>query len=379
MTPSKRLRRGLTIVGALALAGLTLAVGIILFGVAAGWFQTSLRDVTREADKDIQIIRSAIVIEAANYTADESYITLRNIGGTDVVILRIEILSSDGQIYNATPTEGYTNLTTLRHGERQSIESPRCSVCTLYEPITIRVWYVSASLFNPESPEEAVDKAQFVEWRLLSPTGSLPQPTCPLPNHDWLFLDYVDPVAYVSSGKIAWNQIRLRSVIASRVDDVSTRVTVTELTGWHRTRSGSGTLRSVSNEIQLINAYASGLQIPVEITVESNEADWTIIQKKWIFGGIPYKAHVSDILLIWSEKDRTVYAALLTLGVGQTGRYRVTVTLKDCNEDILVQEETIVNIPSDLSTPTSDDTFISFSHPVRFDQIYYIETSVREA
>ena len=362
-------RSGITILGLVIIASITATLGILLLGITAGFFNKAVFDLTQETNENIQEIRSILVIESAecNLDSDQAEFTLRNVGMIDLTITRIELRSPEGEIYNSTPENGFTNITKVIRGENASLSIGGC-VREGGGTVILRVWYISTNLFNPDHPEELIDKVSYLDLVLQS-TPAVQPPTCPIPDN-WILVDFVDPISYVTSGTIARDYVRLRVPLASEPEQVHVTVTVQQLPSGG-TRSGSGTIDSMSNEVQVVDADAAGLHMPVKITFNPS-GGWVMIPGEWTFGGIPYELHVSDILLVWDETKRVVYAALVSLGVGSSGKYRVSITLKDCNGDVIASGQTEV---TPVSVGGVEDTWIEFS-PVKFDQIYYVETEI---
>ncbi len=367
-------RSGITILGLVIIASITAALGILLLGVTAGFFNKTIFDLTKETSENIQEIRSVLVIEYATCDLDsnQTKFSVRNVGMIDLTITRIELRSPQGEIYNSIP-EGtaaenmFTNITKVVKDENATLSIGGC-VRENGGTVILRVWYISSSLFDPDNPGESMDKMSYLDL-VLESTPAVSPLTCPIPDN-WILMDFVDPISYVTSGTIARDYVRIRVPLASEPEEVSVTVTVQQLPSG-ATRSGSGTIDSISNEVQVVDADASGLHMPVKITF-SPSGGWVIIPGEWTFGGIPYQLHVSDILLVWDETKRVVYAALVSLGVGSSGTYRVSITLKDCNGDVIASGQTIV---TPVSVGGVEDTWIEFN-PVRFDQIYYVETEV---
>ena len=367
-------RRGITLLGLLVLSVLTAIFGVVLLGVTAGWFNLSLLDLTKETDKGVQQIRSILVLEAADFNPETGEITvyLRNVWRMSVIITRVEILSPLGELYHSIPETGFSNLSSIDPMENTTIHVTGCDACGSDKPIMLRVWYIPSGLYNPENPTESIDEMLYLE-HMLRGGESTPPPACPLPEN-WMLIDFMDPIVYLMSGSysgmIARDYVRFRAPLASEFDVIRLTVTVEELGG--RIRSGSGNVRTMANNIQQVDANARGLRLPVLISVRA-ESPWRVIQGSWFFDAWGRDIHVSDISLIWNERTKMIEQALIALGVDRGGRYQVTVTLKDCNGDIVSTGSVVTEV-----IPGPQDLWIDVD-PVRFDQVYSVETEVRPA
>ncbi|MEN2975345.1 MAG: hypothetical protein ABDH32_07210 [Candidatus Caldarchaeales archaeon] len=346
-------------------------------GISAGLFSNTTLDLTEETDRNIQLLRGLLLIEAVNYTetdgVEHAEITVRNIAKQpiDLTITRIELLSAENVLYGSIPSTGFGNLTKLGIGNSSTLEAPTCPQCQRGDTLVYRVWYISSASYNEEQPLLSLNDMLYVEIKIVKPVGTVPPPICPL-SQSWVLVDKVDPITDVEAGEIySTNKIYVRPVFASQSGEVEIIVRAQEIVGG---RQGSGS-RIVTipthNDIPITGQYA-GIKVPFLITVSS---EWPMIQGSWLFDGIPRKIHVSGIHLQWFERDKNVYSVMIELGAGEEGIYRVSIVLRNCNKDILQSASSTINVMPGMYSIT---TFIGLSSPVSFDQIYYVETSIAE-
>lgn len=370
-------KKGLTVVEVAIVASITLLLGIFLMGMSAGLFFNTTLDLTNETDRNIQLLRGLLLIEAINYTetngVEYATIIVRNIAKQpiDLTVTRIELLSKENVMYGSRPSAGYGNLTKLSIGESASLEAPTCPQCLKGDILIYRVWYISSASYNEEQPLLSLNDMLFVESRIVKPVGPVPPPRCPLPR-DWVLLDKVDPVTDVELGEMhSLNRVYIRPIFASESADLDIFVRIREVIGGKQ-GEGSRTIRVPTHSDVSIPGQYAGIQVPFIITVSS---DWPITPSTWFFDGIPNKIHVSGIFLQWYERDRNVYSVMIELGAGSRGNYSVSIVLRDCNQDILARGSSTVKVGPGMYSAT---TFIAFPDPVSFDQIYYVETDVEE-
>ena len=353
----------------------TVLLGLFLMGVFTGWFNISILDITGGVNTDVQIIRSSIAVEGIVVNDEEEVVYLRNVGKTDVIVTRLEIFDLEGgSLLAMLPSDSYVgNLLFLEVGESGNLTLPECPSCKGVA-VKLRVWYIAEQLYNLENPLESVDEMSFLEHVLKIPPRDK-SVACPPFSGSWFFIEFVDPVAYVSTGRIAWDEIRILSPLASEYSLVDVSVTVTELESPRRTRVGEGVVKTMTNEISLVDANARGLYIPVEIEIRA-KTDWMLAPKVWIFGKGRNNVHVSDITLTWDEVRRVINGAVVGMAKprGTSGLYEIRVYLEDCNGNTIAENTRIQRVFGD------SNTFLVFVElpPVKLDQVYLVGTSVRE-
>lgn len=348
---------------------------------SAGIFTSTTYDLTRETDRNIQLLRGILLIEAVEYGeeygVEYAKIHVRNIAKQeiDLTVTRIELFLGD-RFYDSFPKspQGFGNLTKLKMGEKKILDAPTCPPCQRGQNLTYRVWYISSSLYDVENPLLSVSNMLYIEFKTIKPIGIAEVLKCPLPTDNWIVVDYVDPATGAIFGRISELEpaVYIRpSLASSQINDMPFTVTVIEdNTG----KSGSGTtnIDIPSVRLERISGSFGGLQTPLRIIVSSS---WNIIQREWFLDGIPEKLHISGIYLQWSRIDRMLEGIMLEIGLGKTGSYRMSVILKDCYGDILQVLSTNVKVER---TNDFEIRFIPVSNSIRLDQIYYVETDVEE-
>ena len=356
------------------LTSVTILVGLFIMGVFSGWVNVSISDITGKVDTDIQLIRSSLTVENIVYTADNKTAYVRNVGKTNIVITRVELVElNTNSILASIPSDKYVSkLLLLNTGDGGNLSLPKCSSCSVDTAVKLRIWYVAASLFNEANPELSAGDMSFVELLLKIPSGAT-NGACPPLSGDWLFLEFVDPVAYASSGRIAWDEIRVLSPLASKYETVEVSTEVKELESPLRVRTGVGAITTMTNEISLVDANAGGLYIPVEITL-TPERGWHLLPKTWIFEE-ENNVHVSDITLTWDEVRKLINGAVLSIAKprGTTELYEITVYITNCNGEIIAENSEIEQV---LATSNNFITFVELPL-TRIDQAYTIGTDVR--
>ncbi len=374
-------KSGDTVLGAIILASATVALGIVVWGFATGWFGVSLYDLTKNVNRDILLIKtsSQLSFEFVNYTSTWRSVTVRNIARVPLTITRIEIVSMDGQIRDYRPVTGigYDNLTRVEPGQAAVLGPdlvPPCPTCQSKERLRMRIWYIASSLFDESNPQISVDEMRFSETLFVFPESGVVS-VCPLPEN-WMMVNIVDPVTYFSSGKIPgppFNKIYIRTPMASSLADVDATIRVTNSSG--EVAYASTYIKSISNSLQSFTGPFSGFQVPLIIEISATGFD--VIQREWIIGGLPGKAHVSGVTL-WYDAEKFVDVVEVELGVNDAvgGRYRVVVTIYDCRDMAVGQGSVTVNFPTGIY---SDSVFIDISPAVGMENVYKVEVRIEEA
>lgn len=377
-----RSRSGDTIIGAIILASATVALGIVVWGFAAGWFGVSLYDLTKNVNRDILLIKtsSQLTFEFVNYTSTDRSVIVRNIAKVPLTITRVEIVSMTGQTKDYRPVTGvgYANLTRVEPGESAILNAdilPPCPTCQSRERLRMRIWYIASSLFDEANPQLSIDEMRFSETLFVYPELGVVS-VCPLPEEGWMMVNIVDPATYFSSGRIPgppFNKISVRTPKASSLADVDAMITVTNSSG--EVAYASSRIRSISNSLQSFTGPFSGFQVPIIIDISAT--GFEVIQHRWILGGIPGKAHASGVTL-WYDAEEFVDVVEVELGVNDVvgGRYRIVVTLYDCLDTPVGQGSVTATIPTGIY---SDSVFVDISPAVKMENVYKVEVRVEEA
>lgn len=381
-----RLRnKGLTVVEITIIASLTLVLGLFLLGISAGLFSNATLDLTKETDKNIQELRSQLLLEAVNYTlindVERAFIIVRNIAKQQIslTVTKIDLYSVSrdevrGEIvykYRGSIPATFGNLTKLSIGESKVLEAPTCPQCERGIELIYKVWYIPSNFYDENDPFKHIGEMMYTQASIIKPVGSVAPPICPLPEN-WVLIDKVDPVTIVDLGEMhPVNRVYIKPAFASRVTELDLFVKIQEINGGREGYGHARTLVPTYNDVPIVGQYA-GLQVPFTVTIYS---DWSTIPSTWFFDGIPGKIHVSGATLLWLERGRVVYSVMIELGAGSIGNYEVSVALKDCNRNVIAKGFVKVKVIEGMRTIT---TFIDLDKMVKFDQIYYIETSIKE-
>jgi len=375
--------KGLTVIEVVVITSIVIALGIFLMMYSAGLFTTTTLDLTEETSRNIQLLRGILLIEAVHYYSredgtDAADIYVRNIAKhpIDLTVTRIELIISHDVLHDYVPKSsvGFGNLTKLKMGENASLSAPVCNQCKKGDILIYRVWYISSFMYNVENPLMSVNDMLYVEAKIIKPIGGGSPLKCPLPIDNWVMIDYIDPITGAIFGRIGSLSpaISIRpSLASSQSDDLSFTVTAIEIEGGG-SGSGSAEIDIPTARLERVVGDYENLQVPLRVTVTSS---WNVIQREWIFGGISGKLHISGIYLQWSRLDKILEGVMLELGYGETGNYRVKITLKDCDGEVLMATSVYINVER---TNDFEARFIPIPDPIRFDQIYYIETEVEE-
>lgn len=377
-----RRRSGDTVIGAIILASATVALGIVVWGFAAGWFGTSIYDLTKNVNRDILLIRtsSQLSFEFVNYSATGRSVILRNIAKVPLTITRVEIVSMTGQLKDYRPVTGigYANLTRAEPGQSVVLGAdvlPPCPTCQSRERLRMRVWYIASALFDETNPQLSIDEMRFSETLFVFPETGVVS-VCPLPESGWIMVNIVDPATYFSSGKIPgppWNRIYIRTPKASSLAEIDAILTVTNSSG--EVAYASSRIKSISNSLQTFYGPFSGFQVPLNVKIDAT--GFQVIQHEWILGGIPGKAHASAVTL-WYDAEEFVDVVEVEMGVNDAlgGRYRIVVTLYDCLDAPVGQGSVTVNFPLGVY---SDSVFVDINPAVKMENVYRVEVRVEEA
>lgn len=393
MRPRPRHKRGskkaVTIVEACILSAVTVALGLLLLLMVNGWAQNSFLSMTEETGRNIEVVRSLVVIESISFEGDgDISLVLRNVSEEEitVVISRVELRSLETfkvfYVRYLPEDEEYV----LERGESVMIEDlPTCEdldqpelreECRSSERIAYRAYYIPLNI-HEKGLRLSTTEIPTGDSVITNPGLKL---ECPLPEGGWVLIDLADPVTEVSSGRLysysGYGRVWIEAPLASRVGTITVNVAVKRI-GGTASASGSASI-NVPEESQQYSISLSGsisqIYVPFRVTLSS--PNMQIIPQEWIFGGQLNVAHVSGLILSWRTEDKLVDSVLAELGFGQSGTYRVSITLKDCNGKVIATGSNTVNINLGSSSYTKASAFVTLSNSVRLDQIYYVESGV---
>lgn len=370
-------KKGDTLVGAVLLAALTVGVGIFILGVASGWLGVTLQSSTGETNRAVLLVKTSaqLSFEGVHYSSDVRRIIVRNIADVPITVTRVEIATPAGTLKASYPSSGFAEIAELAPGDNATLEGavvPVCGSCLPLETLRLRVWYVASALFREDNPVLSADEMRYVETVFVYPPGGVAS-RCPLPS-SWMTVDVVDPVTIFDLGKIPPqpnNKIYARFPYASASADVRVDLQVINASG--ALGLASSTVSTHGNDMQAFSGSIGGFQVPLRVTILA--AGFNVLQREWVFGGIPGKAHASGVTL-WTDASWVVDVVEIELGINDLvgGRYMVTVVLHDCNGDIIVSRSVTTTIPIGVFT---DSVFIDIPATLLTD-IARVEIIVQE-
>jgi len=380
-------KRAITIVEACILSAVTVALGLLLLLIVNGWTHNSLLTATRETQGNIEVVRSLVVIESMSFDEDgDISLVLRNVSDEEitVVISRVELRSLETFKVFYTKYFSSDEEYVLKRGESIVIKNlPTCEgldrpelreECRSSGRIAYRAYYIPLSIYE-RGLRLSTTEIPTGDSVITNPSIKL---ECPLPENGWTLMDLVDPVTVVSSGCLSslYSIVWIEAPLASGVDVITVNVAVRKI-GGTASASGSASI-NVPRESQQYSISLSGSisQICVPFKVTLSSPNMRMIPGEWIFGGQPNVAHISGLILSWRTDDKLVDAVLAELGFGQSGTYRISITIKDCNGKVIATGSISMNINLDSSSSAKATAFITLSNPVRLDQIYYVESEV---
>lgn len=379
-------KSALTVVEITITSSLVVILGILLLYIANNWYFGSAIEVAEEVDKNIQIIRSALMIERIDYdvgsgdTPSSASLTIRNVAKDDLSlrIMAVDLVTMDNRIIGRMPLSDRDYI--LRRGERLVLEDvPTCGVnqCRRGDVLRYRVWYAPERYVDGQSSTPG--KAVFVESSFVY-MGGEPPLACPTPkDRDYIMIDIVDPILMTDGIFDYRNEIHIRPAIKSGFPSkIDLTVYVESL---DESVSGFGGARSVrvpsSEEIKVTGDF-SGIEVPLRIKIESPD-DVEIIQKEWIMGGRPGSAFVSGINLLWRETDHMVHTVVVMIAAPELPKnikIKISVKLVDCLGNNIAEVKVTEMVPSNMDVDMP--VFIKLPEPIRFDQIYSIEVAITE-
>lgn len=372
-------RSALTVVEITVTSSVVVILGILLLYIASSWYTGAAIEAAEEVGKNIQIIRSALMIENIKYDDDPSGASLivRNIAKEDLSlrIIAVDLVTVDNKIIGHEPLSDRDYI--LHRGEKIVLENvPTCgeSRCHKGDILRYRVWYIPERYADGQV--SALGKAVFVESSFIYTGGELSL-ACPPPG-DYIMIDMVDPVLLTSGEFSGSNTIYIRPAIKPGSSlKINLTVYVERLDG---SASGNGSAKNVqvpsSEDVKIVGKF-SGIKVPFKIIIKSPDVE--IIQQEWIMRGNPGSVFVSGITLLWRETDYMVHTVVVEIGAPELSKdimIKTPVKILDCSRNKLTEVVAVERVPSgmDVDLPV----FIKLPKPVRFDQIYAVEAEIIE-
>ncbi|MEM0236175.1 hypothetical protein [Thermofilum sp.] len=377
----RRHRSALTVVEITVTSSLVVILGILLLYIASNWYFGSAIETAEEVDKNIQIIRSALMIERIEYyyvyTPNRASLTVRNVAKDNIGlrILAVDLITMDNRIigHKSLSDQNYV----LWQGDKVVLENvPVCAgdQCHKGDLLKYRVWYIPERPLNGGSSR--FERAVFVESSFIYAGGELP-PACPI-SDDYVILDIVDPVLLTNGTFSGSNLIYIRPAIKNGTSSkIDIEVRIESLDGAVLGYGGAKNVQVPSSEEVKISGSFSGIKVPFKMIIESPNS--RIIQREWVMGGKPGSAFVSGITLLWRETGYMVHTVVIEVGapiLQKDVTIKVSAKILDCEGNKFAEVETVERIPSnmDVNLPV----FIKLPEPVRFDQIYSVEAMIVE-
>lgn len=385
-----RNRKAFTTVEVTVISVVAMILAVFLLYVAASWYAGSALEATEEIDKQIEMIRAAMMIEniSVNYTpmGSKADISVRNVAKSDLRlrILMVELLTIDNRVMvrESLIDQGIV----LGKGEVKKLRDIQgCRECQKGEILRYRVWYAAD---KPTSDLAAMMKrAAFVEASFVHAVGGASL-SCPdMQTNDVLVVDIVDPILHVE-GTFLSNVVEVRPALKfiRAYEKVNLYVTVESLRDG---KVGTGLAENVDvtkAERVSVRGDFQGLRIPLKISIYANypgdaiSSPYTVVMpREWVFDGQPNRVIVSGISLLWRDTDYKVHTILVELGsveLSESIRLRVSVRIIDCYSQLIEEVEATETIPPGIDLDRA--VFIRLRQPVRIDQIYFVETRLSE-
>lgn len=377
--PKSKCRSALTVVEITVTSSIVIILGILLLYVASNWYFGSAIEATEEADKNVQIVRSALMVEKTvyDYTLNRANITVRNVAKDDLNlrIIAVDLITADNRFIGHRSLSDRDYI--LRRGEKIVLEEmPVCGEdqCHKGDLLRYRVWYIPERYADGQSLR--LGKATFVESSFIY-AGGVPFLACPPPS-DYVMVDIVDPILLTDGQFSGSNTIYIRPAIKpGSSSTIDLMVYIEEL---NNGASGYGSVNDVrvpsSEDIKVVGGF-SGIKVPFRMIIYSPDTE--IVQKEWVMSGNPSSAFVSGITLLWRETDYMVHTVVVEVGapiLSEGVVIEVSVRILDCSGNQLAEVEATERVPSgmDIDLPV----FIKLPKPIRFDQIYFVEAGVVE-
>lgn len=360
------------------ISSLVMILGIVLLYIASNWYLGSAIEAAEEVDKNVQMIRSALMIEKIeyNYSLNRANLTVRNVakGNLNLRIIAVDLVKMDNRIIGHRLLSDHDYV--LQRGEKIVLENvPTCGgdQCHKGDLLRYRVWYIPERYVDGQSL--TLGKATFVESFFIYAGGEFFLACPPPDNH--VMIDVVDPILLTSGEFSGSNTIYIRPAVKSGSSIVGFMIYVESLNG---SISGYGSANNIrvpsSEDVKVVGGF-SGIKVPFKIIIYSPDTE--IIQKEWIMGGKPDSAFVSGITLLWRETDYMVHTMVVEVGapiLSENVMIKISGKIMDCLGNQLAEVEAVERIPSgmDVDLPV----FIRLPKPVRFDQIYSVEAVIVE-
>lgn len=333
--PRKASRGVTSLLSLVIIVAIVLTTGIYLWSYLEGITLVKRNKLLEELNAEALVLRSAIAADYAIYPGGEAYI--RNIGTEPVVIARIITYRNSTIVWDT----GIREILHLQVGELGTIRF-NCPGCSEDDPITLVIYYVPEALFNPDNPVEIRPLSDVEIFKVTSIKVEQPESSsggrCPIPDGDWVWIDYVDPKE--KSLSTLSNYVKLKLPKASRTDTINIKVIVTSLSDSVST-SGQATVQSESNEEVWVNTHSYGLHYPLLIHVDALTPGWQVIQRDWRLGSYRYGsrgAHIDYVKLLWNLANQHLVEAYVSVYYYRTsGWYRITVRIYDCYDELISQ------------------------------------------
>lgn len=378
----RRSNSALTSVEISIISSIIIVLGIFLLYVANTWYFGSMIEATEEVNENVEIIRSALMIEQIIYDYDRNTanLSVRNVAkdNLDLKIIAVELLAMDNRLIGRSSFSDLNYI--LQRGQRLDLVNvPTCIQCYKGELLKYRVWYVSRK--HADDPSSMFGKAVFAEASFIYSQGELYLP-CPPPS-DYVMIDIVDPILLTNGEFTSSNTIKIRPAIKLPSPTIADITVYVE--SLNEGRIAIGSKRNVpvpsTEEVDIIGPF-QGIKTPFKISIsvfDPGTGKDMAIQREWVISGIPDRVVVNGITLLWREMDYAVHTVVVEISAPSPPdnvKVRISVKIKDCLGNELAEVEASEDIPSgeEFYSPI----FIRLPKPIRFDQVYSIETGITE-
>ncbi len=319
-------------------AAIIIGVGLFMWGLLSGYAAVNRVKAMEEVNAEVLVLRSLITADYVIYPGEEAYI--RNIGKEPVIIFRLITLRNGHIVWDSFQEYGVREISRIDVGyvARISFDCPGCSQDDL---VVLQVHYLPVQLYDPSNPELINPTSDVILFRVASFKAEkltvAPGSICEIPSRwNWIWADYVEPVEEL--GRVS-NKLKIKFSRASTEENVLLHVRLYDREG--DIAEGEKIVPSVSSGEETIDLAAqSSLEYPVEVNLNIENANWTLIQNQWIFRN-DTTATVNKIILVWSPYTFRLTSALVTVKYRDDGEYLVGVKAYDCNGMLIAEGQTI--------------------------------------
>ena len=157
------------VVSAALLASITIALGLMIWGLSASWSFISSLEFLKETDELIGQVQSLLSVEYSYMNSGTCYLYVRNVGESDVVISRIVVSSESSGIILDKWYDGFDppERESLRIGVGD-VKLVRISGCNPHGDVAVNVklYYIAERHFDPDNPRLNADRLVSIDHLL---------------------------------------------------------------------------------------------------------------------------------------------------------------------------------------------------------------------